>query len=131
MNIFVDPKITFKITIKYEHIANSDGVITGVKILPSNVEKSETVRSLVCHCAGRDYDNMSKVLEESTIINHITGRPLVRYSLFCKLIVLRFVKHWTATHIDGNPIPIRSETVNQMQYDIIKAISKEWIKATS
>lgn len=130
MSIFVDPNQTFPITLNFEYLRSPDGVVTGIRLL-SEQSEGEDVQTLICHAAGRDYDTMSRVLEESTIINHITGQPVVRQSLFCRLIVLRFVRSWNVKDEHGNPVPIKSETLGKLRYELVRAITREWLKLTS
>jgi hypothetical protein len=130
MSIFVDPNQTFPITLNFEYLRNTEGVVTGIRLLPEQSEGPE-VQTLICQAAGRDYDTMSRVLEESTIINHITGQPVVRHSLFCRLIVLRFVRSWNVKDEHGNPVPIKSETLGKLRYELVRAITREWLKLTS
>jgi hypothetical protein len=130
MSIFVDPNQTFPIVLNFEYVLNANGVVTGIRLLGEQAE-GPGVQTLICHAAGRDYDTMSRVLEESTIINHITGQPVVRHSLFCRLIVLRFVRSWNVKDEHGNPVPIKSETLGKLRYELVRAIAREWLKITS
>ena len=75
---------------------------------------------------------MSKVIEDSSIINSVTGKPLLRTSILCKLVVSNFIK--TIIIDDGNSeetIDVSNENINYMQYDIVKEITKKWLEMTS
>ena len=130
MSIFIDPNQTFPITVKLKITGKIDDIATSIKILKPD-EEGDDVLEIVCDVTGRDFDTMSKILEEATIINAVTGNPMVRISVFCKLIVLNFFKSWNLKDSETNrQIPINLETLGKMRYEIVKALAKEWVRVT-
>jgi len=71
MSLFVDQNPAIEIRFKFRMI--QDG---GIEFL--SAESDEECDEIICACKGRDFDTMSRVLEDSTIINHITGNAMVR-----------------------------------------------------
>lgn len=123
MSIFVDG--TFDVEINYEEVVYGDKVV-GVKMLPSGHGKR-----LVCEMAPRDFDQMSAVLENCTIINHVNGQPMVRVSSFYRQALLSFCHGWNVNDPQtGQPVPITREIVGVMHDDLVKGIVKKWLDIT-
>lgn len=130
MSIFVDANKTFPVMVKFKFVHNAEGAVTGVRILPRNAE-GEGVQSIVCDAVGRDFDTMSKVMEDASLINHVTGKPMVRISVLCRMIILRFFRGWNIKDKKtGDAVPITSETLNSLRYEIVRAMAREWLLAT-
>ena len=56
---------------------------------------------------------MSKILEDSTIINHITGDTMIRTRVFYNQILLLFFKSWDIKDAETNEdLPITLEIIN-------------------
>ena len=125
MNILIDKNKIFEIRLTgFSVIDNNDNYI-GFKLDASgNVD--------VCaKCVGRDFENMSNVIEEASIINSVTGKPLLRSKVFCKLVVLKFVKQIVVSSNQGETIySITSELINNLPYDLVKNIAMKWLEVT-
>ena len=114
MSIFVDPANTFRVIIKFKEISNQDGDVVGLKILPDDTDDTDALEC-VCEAKGRDFDNMSAVMEACTAINHNTGKPIIQISKFCKMIILRF---------------FTSENIGSVHYKIVRALARKWLLIT-
>ena len=130
MSMFVDPNHTFKISVKFKEIYNSDGDAVGLKVLPDNTE--EEYLECVCEAKGRDFDNMSSVMEACTVINHHSGKPIIQISKFCKMIIMRFFTSWNIYESDESdkPLPINSENIGGVHYKIIRVLARKWLLYT-
>ncbi len=126
MSIFVEDQ--FQITIKFSYVTTQEGRVTGVRVLPLNAE-GESVNTLICDASGRDFDTMSQILEDATIINHITGKPIVRNRVLSRLIILRFLRNFRDE--SNNPIAITPESIGKIHYDIVRALARSWLTQTS
>jgi hypothetical protein len=105
---------------------------TSVKILRPNEESDDDTVSLICDAKGRDFETMSNILEEATIINAVTGNPMVRTFVLCKLIILSFFSSWNLKDAEtGNVVPITSENIGKTRHEIVRALAQEWLKITS
>ena len=130
-SIFVNPEETFPIIVKLKVKNEVDGVITSIKIWKTD-EEGDDIISLICDAKGRDFETMSQILEEATIINTVTGNPMVRTYILCKLIILSFFKSWNLKDSEtGNLIPITNENIGKTRHEIIRALAQEWLKLTS
>jgi hypothetical protein len=132
MSIFVNPEETFPVIIRFKIKNVVNDVITAVKILKSNEESDDDTVSLICDAKGRDFETMSNILEEATIINAVTGNPMVRTFVLCKLIILSFFSSWNLKDAEtGNVVPITSENIGKTRHEIVRALAQEWLKITS
>ena len=132
MSIFVNPEETFPIIIRFKIKNVVNEVITAVKILKPNEESDDDTVSLICDARGRDFETMSNILEEATIINAVTGNPMVRTFVLCKLIILSFFSSWNLKDAEtGNTVPISSENIGKTRHEIVRALAQEWLKITS
>ncbi len=103
----------------------------GIEFINDEDTTSE-FKEIICNCKGRDFDTMSRVLEDSTIINHITGQPLIRTRNFYRGIVCNFVKNWNLKDEQTDKtIPITPDVVGQLHDEIPRAIARTWLKLTS
>jgi hypothetical protein len=121
MSIFVDPIKTFPLTIYFQY----DG--EGIKILKESHDDSEAIN---CQVRGRDYEQMSKILEDATVINHISGKPMLRSRIFYKLIILNFFSSWDIKGANEEIIPINNDRIAAMNYNLVKALAKKWLEIT-
>ena len=132
MSIFVNPEETFPVIIRFKIKNVVNEVITAVKILKPNEESDDDTVSLICDAKGRDFETMSNILEEATIINAVTGNPMVRTFVLCKLIILSFFSSWNLKDAEtGNTVPISSENIGKTRHEIVRALAQEWLKITS
>ena len=131
MSVFVNPEETFSIVVKLKIKNEVDGVITSIKICKPE-EEGEGIISLICDAKGRDFETMSQILEEATIINAVTGNPMVRTYILRKLIILSFFKSWNLKDSEtGNLIPINNENIGKTRHEIVRALAQEWLRLTS
>ena len=132
MSIFVNPEETFPVIIRFKIKNIVNDVVTSVKILKPTEESDDDTISLICDAKGRDFETMSNILEEATIINAVTGNPMVRTFVLCKLIVLSFFSSWNLKDAEtGNIVPINNENIGKTRHEIIRALAQEWLKITS
>ena len=131
MSIFVDPNAFIDIELRYIEIKNSSEQVVGVKIIPEDAEPQENEKSISCKALGRDYDNMSHILEECTVINHITGNPMLRTKVLMPMIVEKFFVSWDQLDEKEMMIPINRQTINKMFYQLVKKMASKWLLKTS
>lgn len=131
MSIFVDPNSTFVIRLKFRYVEDSEGNVTGIETLPTDAT-GEDVETLACRAAGRDFETMSNILEQATIINAITGKPMIKSRTFCRLILLRFFRAWNVPNEDGSGgyAPINDETIGRLDHTVATALARRWLIKT-
>jgi hypothetical protein len=80
---------------------------------------------------GRNFADMSNIIEEATIINSVTGNPLLRTSVLCKSIISNFFSVIRIKDGDNEetfyPDP---HNVSMMRYELVKSLSKKWLELT-
>jgi hypothetical protein len=129
MSVFVDQS-TFPVHVRFKPITSESGQVTGVRVVPAAFDEPGTTE-IVCACAGRDFDTMSRILEEATVINHVSGAPMVRTRALCRGIIHSFVKGWNVVdESTGQPAPLNVETVSGMHDSLARAIARAWLDAT-
>ncbi len=125
MSIFVDAGKRFELKLNCNIIKNADGEILCYKIDPKG--KCE----ISCDVKGRNFSDMSNIIEESTIINSVTGNPLLRTSVLCKSIITTFFSVIKIIEDDNvetyYPDP---HNVSMMRYELVKSLSKKWLEMT-
>lgn len=127
MSVFVNQS-TFPVKVRFRTVSNDAGQVTGVTLIKSDEAEATEI---VCACAGRDFDTMSRLLEEATVINHVTGVPMVRTRALCRGILLSFVKGWNVVdESTAAPVPLTPESVAGMHDSLVRAIAREWLSAT-
>ena len=123
MGIFINSSL-FEFEINFDELLIED-VLVGIKV--SNQGKSK----LICKAKGRDFDTMSKILEDSTVLNSVNGTAMLRVSNFYKLIIKNFIKEmYLITDDNKEEIIINSDNINSIHYNLVKAISKKWMALT-
>ena len=123
MGIFVDNNL-FEFEIIFDELLVKD-VMVGIKISQNGKNK------LICKAKGRDFDTMSKILEDSTVLNSVNGNAMLRISNFYKLIIKNFIKEiYLVTENSKEEIIINSDNINLIHYNLVKAMSKKWMALT-
>lgn len=138
MSIFVDPSKRFIIEILFDELLSPSNDVIGYKINLNGSCKA------VCEAKGRNFAEMSAIIEEATIINAVTGNPLLRTSVLCKLVIASFfstikvIKKVEEENEVGEVVVVDNEevfypdknNVGQMRYELVKALTKKWLETT-
>jgi hypothetical protein len=125
MSIFVDAGKRFELKLNCKIIKNDAGEILCYKIDPNGDCE------ILCDVKGRNFADMSNIIEDATIINSVTGNPLLRTSVLCKNIVTNFFSVIKIVNGENEetyyPDP---SNIGQMRYELVKALSKKWLEMT-
>ena len=125
MSIFVDKNKFFIVEIIGRYIYDNNGNNIGFKI---HKDGDVTIKA---SASGRDFETMSKIIEDASIINSVNGKPLLRSSVFCKSILLSFFRELQVSSEQENSVyPVNKDLVNKMQYDIVKNLATRWLEIT-
>ena len=74
---------------------------------------------------------MSNIIEEATIINSVSGQPLLRTSVLCTKIITSFFS--VIKIIEGDNVETYYPDLNNVsmiRYELVKALSKKWLEMT-
>lgn len=124
MSILVDKNKTFTLSFNGSYKTDDNNNIIGFKVNDGDV-------ILKAYVVGRDFETMSKIIEECSIINSVTGKPLLRSSLLCKLILLNYFKKIEIESKEENSvIVVNKDSVNKLHYDIVKFLAMKWLEFT-
>lgn len=133
MSIFVDASKRFELKLNCDVIRDAEKEIICYKISPSGSSV------ISCDVKARSFSEMSHIIEESTIINSVTGNPLLRTSVLCRMILSTFFSSIRITEkvIVDDKEEDQTEVyypdinnVNHMRYELVKALSKKWLELT-
>lgn len=126
MGILVNKNEFFDLEIKGNFIRDQFERVIGFK-------KSEIGSvTLVCKYRGRDFETMSKIIEDSSIINSVNGKPLIRSGVFTKLILLNFFREINVvSENESASYIVDKDLVNQLNYDIVKYLAQKWLELTN
>lgn len=126
MSIFVDAGKRFELRLNCKIIKNELDEIICYKIDPTGDCE------IICDVKGRNFADMSNIIEESTIINSVTGNPLLRTSVLCKNILSSFFSVIKIKDGDNEEVYYPDpHNVNLMHYELVKGLSKKWLEMTS
>ena len=133
MSIFVDASKRFELKLKCDIIKDANNEIICYKIH----QNGET--DISCDVKARSFSEMSHIIEESTIINSVTGNPLLRTSVLCKMIGYTFFSsiRITSKVLIDDELKEQTEVhypdinnVNYIRYELVKALAKKWLELT-
>ena len=133
MSIFVDASKRFELRLKCNIIKDANNEVICYRINP------EGLTTISCDVKARSFSEMSHIIEEATIINSVTGNPLLRTSVLCKLILSTFFSSIRITELVEIEDEMKEQTevfypdinnVNHIRYELVKALSKKWLELT-
>lgn len=126
MNILIDKNQILEYTVNGKYEINEQS--QNLKFKTSQ----DCNAQLTIYYVDRDFDNMSRIIEDCSIINSVNGKPLLRASTFIRKIVLTFVKRIKLkTENKEIDIIVNNENIDRMHYDFVKFISKKWLELTN
>ena len=125
MSIFVDASKRFQISINFDEVKTENGDLICYKFSENGTN------TVVCDVKSRNFADMSHIIEEATIINSVTGNPLLRTSVLCKKVISTFFS--SIKVINGEETQVfypDPNSVNHMRYELVKALTKRWLEVT-
>jgi hypothetical protein len=120
-DFFVDSLYGFETQFSYKKLEN------GLVIFDDPKDNNNYKLKFIA--TGPTFDIVSSALEESTYINHVTGSPFIRTSILYKMIFKNAIKQIEfPENEDLQSIDIKTADHSKMHYNLIKIVSKRWIK---
>lgn len=130
MPLIHNPNDTFPVRIKYRDILNEDGKVVGAKVLRDE-EEGDDIQVFEVQAIGRVSEYFSRLVENSYIINHVTGLPLCRMRLFCDGVFRDFFRKWNLVDAEtGEMIPMSDQMIMWFDYGVKRAAVRKWLKIT-
>ena len=139
MSIFIDKAALIPIIVKFIPVLDDKGRLFACKVLRDDAE-DDNVKVLICYTRGRDYEKYSQILEEVTVINHITGEPVITARHYYQLLASNFFSTWgvfktveeAEKAAEENKLNIiTDEAIKGTDFSIIRALGVKWIKIVS
>lgn len=103
--------------------------------LPSGLIKIDSPTDDNCYklkytALGPEFELVSEILSNSSYINHITGEPFIVTSVLYREIIERAIVY---LHFEDNDdiesCEIKDIDIGTLNYNLVKMISKNWIKS--
>ena len=146
-DLIVDEEETFPIVIYYRVIKDEMGNKVAVETISEDVlkelsdeEKAERWEQYKWRKVEANFIQPSSqafggVLEDSTIINHVNFRPLLRTWTMREAVLLRFMKTWSLMAKQGGQgvpvmLPIHPEILGDLHYEVSQALFIEYMNKT-
>ena len=130
MPILVDPTRTFPVRVKYRDTYSENGDPVGVQVLADDAS-GEGVQTFEVQAIGRAGEFVSRVMEECTYFNHVSGKPVIRMRLFCYAVFRHFFKRWNLCDADsGEMLPMTDQILMWLDWGIVRAMVRKWLKTT-
>jgi hypothetical protein len=109
----------------YEYEERPNGLVKFSKSNQDNVNAKKMI--IVAH--GPEFQKVAKILEDSTFINHITGKPFLVSSILYRNIFKDMI---VEISFPGNEKlhkkNISNIDISKENYNLIKIVSQHWMK---
>jgi hypothetical protein len=124
MNPFIYSEETyFPFESKYSFIEHSNGFCT----IDCPKENNEFI--ILFLAKAPSFGLVANALEEATYINHITGKPFIRTSILYRILFSQVIINIEfPDNTKLNSIDVSSENLDNINYNLIKFVMKEWLK---
>lgn len=103
--------------------------------LPSGLVKIDNPQDGNCYtlkytALGPEFELVSEILSNSSYINHITGEPFIVTSVLYREIIEKAIIYLNFDDNDDlESCDIKDIDINTLNYNLVKMISKNWIKS--
>lgn len=121
MNFFYGESLyPFELLFSYEQKENG--------LLLFDKPKEGNAHKLTYLAKGPSFEIVSNALQESTYINHITGKPFVISSILYQIVFTTAIHSITFEDEELDDIEISEVNFNTLNHNLIKMVAKDWIK---
>jgi len=126
MSIFVDESQTFPIVIYYQQVFDGDTLLyTDVSDIPQDGWK--ILKTEFCQPSSGVF---SDILEQATVVNSLSHKPVLRTRVLRDLILVRLMKQWSALNKEGFEVPINEQSISNMEIKVANLLFISYIKNT-
>lgn len=122
--MLVNPDAHFEIEFKYSIVKNERGEAIGITLLPDEFTgECEIFRGTF---RAANYDQMSSIREDCTVINHKNEKSVLLMKQFRSKVISSFCLSWNLLGPDKNPIPIQEKVIMNMFEHFVAEIFDRW-----
>ncbi len=141
MSVLVNNQATFKISFYFREIKNKENETIGIgfprveyrdddfNITDFEVhegEDKEDYKNFTGIFIPGNFEQMSLIREEASVINHINEKSVLLLRIFCPKIIHHLCKEWNLVNDNGEPLRIHEECAKQMHEHFLSRIIEEW-----
>ena len=127
MSIFVDETETFPITIYYKQVKDEIGNLLYTDVSPEQCDGWEILTCKFCQPSAGIF---SDILEQATVVNSYSHKPVLRTRMLRDLILFLLMKEWSVVNENGQMIPICEDSIRLMDIKVANLLFIEYIKTT-
>ena len=124
MGIFVDENDVFPIQIYYKEFRNDNGDLIYTDVSLEKIDDWDELSASFCQPS---VDIFSGILEEATVLNSLSQKPVIRTSVLRDLTLVHLMKSWSAQENNGDPSPINSQTIGKLDFKIANELFLQYI----
>lgn len=125
MSIFVDPNETFTIGMYYKELRNNNNELESIDV---SEDFKDGYKKITTKFSQASADVFSKILEEATIVNHVSQEPIMRTRVLRDYVLSELMKSWDVVDDDGEVIPININTVGSLNIIVANYLFLNYIK---
>jgi hypothetical protein len=123
MGLLVNKDATFKIEFNYREIHNALNQSVGIEIFDHEMNDTKLFSATFCQA---NFEEMSLIREEATLINHINEKPLLLLRIFCPKVISTFCRDWNVCDENGRKYPINENLIKCLPEHFVMKIVEQW-----
>lgn len=123
MGIFVDESDVFPVSIYYKEFRDENGALIYTDVSNEEIDGWDKLEAYFCQPSVSVF---SSILEESTVLNSLNQKPVIRTRILRDMSLLHLMKSWSAT-CDDAPVPINEQTISTLDLKIANELFLQYI----
>jgi hypothetical protein len=127
MSIFVDENQTFPIVIYYTQVFNEENILLYTDVSDTPQDGWKILSTEFCQPSAGVF---SDILEQATVVNSLSHKPVLRTRVLRDMILVRLMKKWSVLNNEGLEVPINEQTINNMEIKIANLLFISYIRNT-
>lgn len=124
MSIFVDENDVFPVKIYYKEFRDDNGALIYTDVSDEPLDDWDELEAYFCQPSVAVF---STILEEATVLNSLSQKPVVRTRVLRDLTLLYLMKSWSVKGIDDQVVPINEQTIGQLDFKIANELFLQYI----
>lgn len=124
MSIFVDENEVFPIKIYYKEFRDENNILIYIDVSGEPLEDWEELEAYFCQPSVSSF---SEILEEATVLNSLSQKPVIRTRILRDLTLLYLMKSWSIKGEDDQQVPINEQTISKLDFKIANELFLQYI----